>query len=453
MRNLNKDDERKLLDGVKTAVSLVDSEGMSPNDALGKVARDLNYSPGFLKSACYAFNTGRQLAQWQEGGSAVDRLTSFPLADYTTIHDSIWNAPATKTAVDSVVAPTIRSYADMEREAYERAEFSYVCKSASAEVSEELTDHVAGVKCGKMLQEHDRNVREAEEAKRQKSAADDELHATIGKIESYFRKFAHDRLPFAQVEFAVGTYFGSAGRDVMTCLAERLPNEKRAADYPKSWRGFRDAAVRTKEPYSLISEAIAKKAAYDLADAAFAKAEEKVRHSESTIKQAVSRHREAPPEPLTMSLMPEKKAAIPSIKSMIDKSTVNSDSRVRNKMLEIDSPSHLNEIRKIKAQAALTRLMSDPENPISQYEPEKVLTAYNDLVQASPRIADQPASLDTLLAKRVSGYTEPFEILQALEMESGLKNTQSASVPSAYSKSEARPSSMNIMGKANDKLV
>ena len=40
MQSLNSSDEKKLLDGVKTAVSLVDNEGMSPNDALKKVAEE-----------------------------------------------------------------------------------------------------------------------------------------------------------------------------------------------------------------------------------------------------------------------------------------------------------------------------------------------------------------------------------------------------------------------------
>ena len=90
MQSLNSSDEKKLLDGVKTAVSLVDNEGMSPNDALKKVAEEYQYSPGFLKSACNAFNNGRQLAQWDANDSVLDKLASFPLANYDAIHDSLW---------------------------------------------------------------------------------------------------------------------------------------------------------------------------------------------------------------------------------------------------------------------------------------------------------------------------------------------------------------------------
>ena len=74
MQSLSKSDEQRLLDGVKTAVDLVDNQSFSPNDAIQKVAEQLHYSPGFLKSACNAFNTGRQLAQWNSNESVLDKL-------------------------------------------------------------------------------------------------------------------------------------------------------------------------------------------------------------------------------------------------------------------------------------------------------------------------------------------------------------------------------------------
>ena len=72
MQSLSKSDEQQLLDGVKQAVDLVDNQDMSPNDALQKVAKELGYSPGFVKAACNAFNNGRQLAQWDANDDVLE---------------------------------------------------------------------------------------------------------------------------------------------------------------------------------------------------------------------------------------------------------------------------------------------------------------------------------------------------------------------------------------------
>ena len=66
----------------------------------------------------------------------------------------------------------------------------------------------------------------------------------------------------------------------------------------------------------------------------------------------------------------------------------------------LGDPEHENELRKIKAQVMLADMMSDTDNPISGYDPEEVLEAYNNLSQLAPRLADQPAAVQPLLAKR-----------------------------------------------------
>ena len=81
-------------------------------------------------------------------------------------------------------------------------------------------------------------------------------------------------------------------------------------------------------------------------------------------------------------------------------------------------------MRKIRAQTVLTQLLSDPDNPLSGYDPEEVLTAYNDLIQLSPRLADQPSAIAPLLNKRLMGNTEPFEVGEQLKLEQGLKQVQ-----------------------------
>jgi hypothetical protein len=56
-----------------------------------------------------------------------------------------------------------------------------------------------------------------------------------------------------------------------------------------------------------------------------------------------------------------------------------------------------------------------------------VLSKYNEMVQLSPRLADQSGGIGPLLNKRMIGNTEPFEVAELLKMEGSLKDTQSDS--------------------------
>jgi hypothetical protein len=111
-------------------------------------------------------------------------------------------------------------------------------------------------------------------------------------------------------------------------------------------------------------------------------------------------------------------------RSFDEQSAGTNEKKLESQIADLESPEHLNELRKIRAQTVLTQMMSDPENPVSGYDPEEVLHAYNEMVQLSPRLADQPAAVGPLLNKRLAGHTEPFEIGETLKLEQGLKDTQ-----------------------------
>jgi hypothetical protein len=92
----------------------------------------------------------------------------------------------------------------------------------------------------------------------------------------------------------------------------------------------------------------------------------------------------------------------------------------------LNSPSIENELRKIRTQAMLTRFMTDrsPDNPISGYDPNHVATAYNDLARLAPQLSNQPAVMQSLLAKRLAGQFEPFEAKNTLDMENALRESR-----------------------------
>jgi hypothetical protein len=450
MQSLSKSDEQQLLDGVKQAVDLVDNQDMSPNAALQKVAQELGYSPGFVKAACNAFNNGRQLAQWKANDTVLDKLASFPLANYDEIHSSIWGDREEKAASVSSFMPKFASYEDQARQELLDMDISTFEKSASTEEPHPLVEDYQGelrVKLAFNKLQFER--RQVEEARREKVAAEDHLNLKMHLLESYFKKFAYDRLPLAQVEDAAAAYYGKPGAALLSYVASRFPSEKRASDHQATWSGFRQPADRTAEPYTLISDCIKQAQVLNQMTVWLGDAEEKLAEAEGGVEnftQPRSSDNNGSPAILTPSLIEgvpgEKQASILGglaggfglgvTRNMAGDLAAGEEAaskrEVESQIEELDSPEHTNDLRKIRAQTALTQLMSDPESPLSEHDPDEVLSAYNELVQLSPRLADQPSALGPLLNRRLMGNTEPFEIGEALKMEEGLQKTQAPPV-------------------------
>lgn len=440
MQSLSKSDEQQLLDGVKKAVDLVDNQDLSPNDALQKIAEEFNYSPGFVKAACNAFNNGRQLAQWNANDNVLDKLASFPLANYDEVHNAIWGKEQEKAASVSQFMPKFASYEDQARQELLNMDLGTFEKSASAEEPSQLVqDYEGELRVKKAFNNLDFQRRQADEARREKVAAEDKLNLKVHLLESYFKKFAYDRLPLAQVENAAAVYYGKPGAALMSYVASRFPSEKRASDHQSTWSGFNQPADRNAEPYTLIADCIKQAQVHNqmgirLVDAEKSLAEAREKTASFTQPQSSNKNGSQPI--LTPSLIEEageKQAGIMGgmaggmglgLTKAIGESGDESKEEVEKQIAELDDPSHLAELRKIRAQTALTQMMSDPESPISEYDPAEVMQAYNDIVQLSPRLADQPSALAPLLNRKLVGNAEPFEVGETLKMEESLAKTQ-----------------------------
>ena len=455
MQSLSKSDEQQLLDGVKKAVDLVDNQDLSPNDALQKIAEEFNYSPGFVKAACNAFNNGRQLAQWNANDNVLDKLASFPLANYDEVHNAIWGKEQEKAASVSQFMPKFASYEDQARQELLNMDLGTFEKSASAEEPSQLVqDYEGELRVKKAFNNLDFQQRQADEARREKVAAEDKLNLKVHLLESYFKKFAYDRLPLAQVENAAAVYYGKPGAALMSYVASRFPSEKRASDHQSTWSGFNQPVDRNAEPYTLIAECIKQAAVHNQMNYWLAEAEEKLAEAKektASFIQPQSSSKSGSQSILTPSLIEEtgeKQAGLLGgmaggmgigLASNLKDDSEDRKKEIESQIAELDDPSHLDELRKIRAQTALTQLITDPESPLSEYDPEEVMQAYNQVVQLAPRLADQPSALGPLLNRKLMGNAEPFEIGETLKMEESLAKTQA--MPSIGSPVESSPES------------
>lgn len=454
MQSLNKSDEQKLLDGVKQAVDLVDNAGMAPNAALKKVAEEFQYSPGFLKAACNAFNNGRQLAQWNANDSILDKLASFPLANYEDIHKEIWGK-SEKVANYSYTTPKFNSYEADTKKDLLSFDLSSVEKSAEAVEREDVAQELKANQVKSAYSNFEYAKRALEEARRVRHSENAKLNDKIAEIDSYFRKFAHDRLPFAVVDKASKTYYGEAGKALMDHLySGPISKEKRASGYKPTDPIFFKPVDRNKEPFTLIAGCIKQAELLHKATKAEDAAKTELKESENVINKlacSIMSYSVIEEDKLTPNFFgteAEKEASLLGglaggaglglAKNLAESIKGESGEKVEKQISELDSPEHLNELRKIRAQTVLTQLMSDPESPLSENDPEEVLSAYNDIVRLSPRIAEQPAALAPLLNKRLMGNTEPFEVGEQLKLEKGLKDTQESPI-------SGKPANTDIM--------
>ncbi len=104
MSTLSDQEEHRVIAAVKRATALVDDAGMSPNDALTKVARENSWGVNMVKFAARAYNSGRQIAQMRTGKTASEKYADFDVMDPAVAISALTSRRPVKTAVDATVA-------------------------------------------------------------------------------------------------------------------------------------------------------------------------------------------------------------------------------------------------------------------------------------------------------------------------------------------------------------
>ena len=450
MPNLTSGDEQKLLEGVKQAVHYVDDNGMSPNEALTKVAKDMSLTPGFLRASVSAFNNGRQVSQWRANDSVLDKLAGFPIADYDKIHADIWGGTE-KEAKDKYMSLGDEVHSDYQKAPQwaKRDDLSKLAnmdlgieKIAEDEVPEYIQAHEKTKIVTAVWNTYSHAKRAGDEARAKEAAAKDALTMRLAIMTSYFKKFARDRLPFDVVEKAACSYYGVNGVALMDVMADRFPTEKRAADTKRYWE---KPLSRDAEPFTFIQNAIKAAAALSTAtdESMLAKqAQEEAKEALLPFVTAPSLPKSEKDTTFSISLInggsgekvaEEKEARLVPAMLVGDRlsRSIGSDDAAEREITKVEAklnaPDHSDELRRIRAQVMLAEMMGDSENPISEYPPEEVMARYNELAQLAPRISEQSAAMQPLLAKRLAGQTEPFEIKEISDIEKGLKDTSEES--------------------------
>lgn len=429
-------DEAALVGAVKEAMRLAD-DGHEPDAAIEKVARARGLGPGMVSVLCQSYNTGRQLSQMRGEKSAAAKFASFPLANPAAVIAAIFGE-RTKAACAAPPDAVLRRRAaehqaarDAAHRAVKRASEPAppVARSAPAEPQRAQRRAYGRFETDK---------RAYEEARRQVSVLEDGLRAAVADLHSKMSGGP----PLHVLEAVALNKYGSVVRPLLDHLAG-LPGcrrQKRAVDVGEA--PIAEAVDFRRAPFSTLERCVqlgkAAAAARVQRDAAFAAAAKTAQDCglPFTDRLAAESGAEGRRQPSSSgaegSLLKEGFITSPAFgvaasnaaaKIIGDVPKTKAD-MIEDQWLALEDPDHHNQLRKIKAHAMLNSMLTDPDDPISGFEPEQVVQAFNEINQLAPRVSEQPAVMRPLLQRRLQGNVQPFEAKEIADIEKGVAATR-----------------------------
>ena len=449
---LSSADERLLQRVVKEATSLI-MEGEEPDTAMAKVAKAQQLRPGYLKIAINALNNGLQLAHWAEKTAIEERLEPVPLVDFAKVASQIWTTDE-KQAEDLGTADWYQELQQRERlQELRTISSDLIDKTASCEETTvpavPATEDVH-VKLASLSRQ-----RYATRAAQDKLAAEtaDILREVQQQRHGLLMSLYADPSPqgFSNLKLAATAYCSAAEQAVLSWVEQQLPacmtksaaasGLKMARD-SESLQRLRDVATIAKKAARLCRDF--RKAAADCLTT-------EVDYLRVVYGEPASTHCDL------MQPIKEKVAGVmagavigagtaQTTRQLLDMALGGARDRYRDEVEkrtqkaldQLEDVPHEQQLQAIRTQAMLHRLLTDPDSAVSGYPPERVLQAYNDVSQMLPSAIQQPASLETVLSRRLGGPMESFEAneLAKLDQAMGANRAKHRSESSLSSKPE-----------------
>lgn len=440
---LTDQDAKILLGDVSRASTLVDA-GVPINDAVAKCAKDGGWLPGRVRIVCTHLNVGKQAAQ-RTANLGSEKFEGFEPADPDKVLAIVGGqAKTASVASPASVAPSLDYRLPPSWLAAKPA--PSVAKTASAPKAKPV-DPLA-----QLEQMEAKAAKIAAAAAKSREYALNTIVLATGDAVRYFDAPQHRREKFASVEAAAELYWPgripsqvfaavhhAAGLDgrlhreqVKQAEARHDPGSKKAnTTLPSSispdaapWRSLLAVADAMKDyDQSSLLAKVASDAAAELRQRQLAKIANAGNYARASAKM----------EPLAIGTpFRTKLAGILSLPAfgaaagvMLTKSLGmdqprTSDDLVNKAVSKLRDPDHEDELRSIRTRAMLTRMLTDPDDPISGHDPDEVVNAFNDLSRYAPRVADQQLAAGAFLRKRLDGRAEPFDAKQLVEIDSEL---------------------------------
>jgi hypothetical protein len=434
MKKLSKEAEDRLMGAIEKTAKLV-NDGDHPNAAIVKAAQEDGIPPGQINLMVHAYNTGRTTRQRQEGGSPLEKAAEFPLADAKTVLDKLYPDKVktageitrdTTVSLEYAVPPTGMLQRRARREMLKQGQNIDWRKwsRGGEEVVAEDPGPLPGDPAERMKKAYchaERLQREVNEARRKQAVAMDKMATTFNDITEYFRQPGSTPIPIVKEQAFL--LHGGKGRQLIDEVVKVTPGLAKMAMHKVS--NYRLGAADG-EIYGLISQFLDELDHYHQCKQAHnTLLKEHAETAEALLRPFAERPQSVLTE-LGYSTSPEKQAVAvmptlygaSAIKNLLAGGGEDAGKKETDDALaKLTDPAHEAELRNIRAQAMLQDMMvNDPV--IAGYDPNEALDAYNDIVSATPRAADQRVVMQPLLRKRLEqGALDPFEVDQMLGLE------------------------------------
>lgn len=446
MKKLTPQTERRLMECINLTTDHVNA-GMHPNTAITKAAQDAGVAPGEVKLVVHAYNTGRTAQQRTEGDDPFEKSAEFDMADLRTILDTMYPDQVKKASVhDTDISP---EYSFSPKPMLERlgarekrsVHVDWRTLGETTIVAPEPYPSDPKVAMQKASADADRLRQDVDEHRRKAASAFDDMADTFTGITGYFRR--PDARPIPVVKEAVILLHGDKGEQVMDELVRVTPSLSKLATHKvgcsligtigREKMCSVDELDALSEPFPDIAKLLGQVDTYKrLKQAWLTKQADAEKQAEVLLGPFVvpgaSQSILGPSldDPATvkvagfnpMGIMGSVALMQNMLRGPAAKMKAPEDaSLVESTLQDLTDPEHEAKIRGINTQAMLQDLvLNDPV--ISGYDPEEVSTAYNDLVQISPSLADQKLPMQAMLRKQLQqGQLDQFEVDQLMATE------------------------------------
>lgn len=420
---MTKEAEDRIVRGVEQVVDLV-TAGHAPNDALVKVARDSEYTPGHVRLMVQAYNTGRTNYQRKSHSDLFDKTASFPLADAAVVLEALYPttvktaaAMARQTAVsdDYLTPPEPPRRAGLEKVAIEGPKARPYPGDPGRHAKKAFS----------LLHELET---EREQRRGALAHARDKFAAAVEDLDRYFCTSGGH--PFGEVVFNSNLLWGRPAKAILEKVAEANPRLARE----KEWAKVAGLVDRARPPYSLVERCLTLAGEYGRLNCERKEFEKAAVAAASRLLGEFLPPVVEPPRFLTGSIMGKTALfgnilsvgptvlAADTTRSIMNKVRPQGEDKLKEKaLLDLQDPSHEARLRRIRTQAILHSLMANDEF-ISAEHPEKVTNLYNQISQLTPRAAEQPILMQALLRRYLAqGQADPHDLDQLVGIETKLK--------------------------------
>lgn len=397
MKTIDKAKEKRLIGAIDKAISFT-NDGMTPTDAITKVAGEEQLSPPFIHRMVEAFNKSKSMHRLKEA-SADTRHRPFSLADADKVLENIYGSGSMQKSASAGTAVGFNPSFSFGIDKMMRANIQ---KTAAAPVEETPKDpeHEARVlKVALYKQAH------AVEGARKK--LHDEVLQHKYAFEQSIERACEVLLPlsnraFRKVAQVIVNGYPSTGDRLVKVLSQKT--RKPAEGLQKTANAV---VFPTKEPYLTIGKI------YDCAEK-LAAAENRCNTFE---KEALNFLSSLSANALANLAAPGEERLGESLQGARKRKTLKTD--------EVLDPVFYNRLRELDARRALMKLvLHDPD--LKNYKYEDIVNAYNSSVGSVPEASGNPVVLKTLVLRNLesSGIKDVVELAQEQQLSQSMAKTE-----------------------------